>query len=235
MELAKAVYKGGGKDLAVNVGGLAGSKIGALAGGGLISKAGQLGGDWAGARIARRILNDTEAVVKARKIRNNPAFQAQPKNIQNQILRKRSIGYSRSINKNQSELGNDTLGWGIGNSAAESLQKAGSNIPLQGGGVAIATMPTTMRSIKLGQRVARSSRASGTGRLESAGIGFRKGLIRNNRRLGRNLAPRNVIRLGNQREDLARNRINAQLQQMPRLPVGTSFKNGKKLIKFNYN
>lgn len=233
-EVLKAIYKGGGKDLIVNTGGFAGSKIGAAIGGGITSKIGSLGGDWLGARITRRALNDTEAIIKANKIKSNPKFKQQSKNIQNNILRKRTIGYSKSINKKQSELANDTLGWGIGNASAETLQALGSKIPLQGGFTAMGTMNTTKKSINVGLRARRQALNRGSSNLEATGIGLRKGLLRNNRKLGQAIRPRNIINQGNIRENKMRNNINSHLQKLPNVPPNINLKQNKKLIHFNY-
>lgn len=226
--IAKGVYKGGGKDLAVNIGGAAGSAVGASGG-----KVGQLAGDWAGAAVTRKALDGTEALSKAARIRKNPAFQRQSPRVKAGIIAKRTKGYMKAGRKNfKKELKADTVGWGIGNSAAESLQSAGSKVPLQGGLIAMGTSGSAMKGLRVAKRVARNPN-SGRTQIERIGTGVRKGVLTTNRNIGRNLNPVRKIRKGFNREQRMRTSINNNLRQLPRVPAGVSFKRRTYLSTFS--
>jgi len=214
--MGHGAYVGGGKDLLVNTGGLVGSKLGSAGG-----KIPELAGDWAGAAAARKALDGTEAIVKARKIRANPTFLKQPKNVQAGILRKRTMGYARAGQKSfKKELASDTVGWGIGNSSADALTAAGVRIPFKGAAVAMGTAPSVIKGIKVGKRVARQT---GMPKIEAIGTGVRKGILSTNRSIGRSLNPAKTIKTGILREQRMTSSINKNLQKLPKLPAGTNF------------
>lgn len=226
-KIAKGVYKGGGKDLLVNTGGL----IGSIKGGAIGGKVGSLAGDWAGAATARKGLDDLEATRKAFKIRNNPNFKKQPLNIKAQILKKRATGYGKANKKGfNSELKQDTIGWGIGNSSADALSNV-SNLPLKGAAVAIGTTKPVYQGMRVAKRVARNTR--NMGRIEAAGTGVRKGIISTNRNLGKSLNPARKIKSGLNREQRMYTSVNNNLAKLPRVPAGVKFSNSYLLSDFN--
>jgi hypothetical protein len=157
LPVVKAGYQGGGKDLIVNTGGYGGSVIGANIG----ALPGALAGDYFGARIVRRGLEDLEAGYRGiKKARQSPDFISQ--SIPDKI---RTVGKAiqEARPKKTPELTEDTVGWAIGNSAANALQSAGSHVPLQGGLVAMATGPSTVRAVKVGRRVKDARKATVSG------------------------------------------------------------------------
>lgn len=201
--VAKGVYKGGGKDLAVNTGGLAGSLAGSAGG-----KLGSLAGDWGGAAIARKALDDTEAVVRASKITKSNRFKNLPANKKVELLRRKTV---KEAKKNapsfKKELKQDTIGWAIGNSSADTLSAAGSRVPLQGGMVAMGTVPSAFKGV----RVAARTKSSKLGALSAK------------RDLAKKLNLKRVVRKGWSREDIMRNSVNRELQKLPTLPQNVSF------------
>lgn len=220
--IGRGAYRGGGKDLLVNTGGLAGS----IAGGNVGGKLGSLGGDWLGAAAARKALDHTEAVVAASKIRNNPKFRQQPLAVRTKILAKRARGFARASDKRfGSELKQDTVGWGIGNASADALQAAGSHVPLQGGMTAMATVKPVMRGYGVSRRLAMRGlplrRSAGAGALVTA------------RGTARGLNPAPKIRRGWTRERRMYNSVNSELQRrLPSVPTGVNFKSSRRLVTF---
>lgn len=226
--VAAGVYDGGGKDLAVNLGGLAGSIAGAGPGG----KLGQLAGDWAGAAIARRSLDGAEAMHHAAKIRNNPAFQKKSIQEKADILARRASKHLKASGKKfkDSEIKSDTLGWAIGNGAAETLQQAGSGIPLQGGLVALATQDKIGHGLKVGARVANNPHVS-SNPLERMGTGLRMGLVASGRKL-RKIDPLALIRGTPGQENKLKAAINSRLQRLPKVPAKVGFSKKSYFLNF---
>jgi hypothetical protein len=201
-------YKGGGKDLLVNTGGLAGS----IVGGGINPVAGTLAGDYLGATAARRVLNSGEAAAQAASIRNNPNFQALQKKQQQDILKKRFKGYDQSINKaDKGEYTQDKIGFVVGNAAATTMQRMGSKVPLQGAAVALSTVP----GIYKGMNVAKQSMKEGNGFLNSA----RKGGIATMDDIQNKFS----IRKGLDREKRLTDSVNAELKKLPNLDPAQLF------------
>lgn len=212
--LAKGVYKGGGKDLAVNTGGLLGS-IGGKAGG----LTGQLAGDWGGAAITRKALDDTEALTRtikqAKKYNKNSHYQALPSVKKAEVLRRTLIKQANQTKTRfKEDIKNDTLGWAIGNASAETLKAAGSNVPLQGGTIALGTMPSIKRGIKVAKRTQN----------------IHKGNVAAVRDLNRRYNIKRKINEGFDRENKMRESINKQLQKLPTLPPHVNFKYFNTLI-----
>jgi len=124
-------YKDPIKDLVVNIGGMAGSSFGT-------DLPTQLAGDWAGAYLARRSIDDTAALVQGiHGSVTSPEWQAsnlfdKAKSIHDNVV-------DHVINNNIYNLGNDvyndTIGWGIGNGVAQATTFA--PIPLRGATVAL--------------------------------------------------------------------------------------------------
>lgn len=213
--IGKGVYKGGGKDLLVNTGGFAGSKIGASGG-----IAGSLAGDWAGAAGTRKVLDDVEATSKALRIRKNPAFQRQSPATKAKIIAKRARGYAKANTSGyKKELKADTVGWGIGNTAAETLNKVPgiSGIPLKGAAVAMPSVKPVMKGAAVANRVARTPSVS---KLRAA----RLGVTSVTRGIRRSINPISKIKSGLAREKKMYNSVNSQLQKLPKLPQGTNFR-----------
>lgn len=201
--VTKGAYKGGGKDLAVNMGGLTGSIAGSAGG-----KVGQLAGDWAGAATARKALDDTEALVRASKVTKSSHFKKLSAGKKAELVRRRAV---KEAKKNapgfKKELKQDSIGWAIGNSSADTLKSIGSNVPLQGGMVAIGSVP----SVYKGARVAARTRNA------------KLGAISAKRDLARKLNVKRAIKRGLGREERMRNSINKELQQLPNIPKNVSF------------
>lgn len=220
--ISKGVYKGGGKDLIVNTGGVAGSIAGANIGG----KLGSLGGDWLGAATTRKALDDTEALHKALKIRNNPAFKRLSAKNKLDIVRKRLIGFAKKNSKSfNEELKKDSIGWVIGNSSADTLRAVGSKIPLQGGAIAIGTVPSVHKGIKIGVKRGRKKGWK-------KGIDFGIGSVKRNLQKTYNI--KRQISKSLNREKRMVDSVNKELQKLPNLPSGTNFKrNYYFLVDFN--
>lgn len=203
--LVEGAYKGGGKDLLVNTGGVVGSAVGGSGG-----VAGSLVGDWIGARVARKALDDTEAVGKALKIRSNPNFQKLSPMQRANIVRRRAQGFARGNLKN--ELLEDTTGWGIGNGAAMGLSSLGVGVPLKGAAVAIGTSDNAVKGINAGRRYVRRT-GSVLGGVRASVVATGRGLRRKysvNRALGR--------------EQKMYDSVNDTLQRrLPQLPAGVDF------------
>lgn len=201
--VAKGVYKGGGKDLAVNTGGLAGSLAGSAGG-----KIGSLAGDWGGAALARKALDDTEALARTSKITKSPRFK-------NLNLRKKAVLLKRKIIKEtkrnapafKKELKSDTIGWAIGNSSADALKAVGSKVPFQGGMVALGTVPSVYKGAKVAVRTKNT----------------KLGLLSAKRDLAKKLNVKRAVKRGFSREDTMRNSVNKELQKLPTLPRNVSF------------
>lgn len=200
---AKGIYKGGGKDLAVNVGGLTGSIAGSAGG-----KVGQLAGDWGGAAVTRKALDDTEALVRASKITKNSKFKSLPPTKKAELLRRKVVKEAKSNASGfKKELKQDSIGWAIGNSSADALKTAGSSVPLQGGMVAIGTVPSVYKGAKVAVRTKSAT----------------KGLLSTKRDLTKKLSVKRAIKRGFGREDRMRTSINNELQKLPTLPKGVNF------------
>lgn len=201
--LAKGIYKGGGKDLAVNVGGAAGSIAGSAGG-----KVGQLAGDWGGAAVTRKALDDSEALIRASKITKSNRFKNQPLPTKAKLLVRRTL---KEAKKNapgyKKELKQDTTGWAIGNSSADALKSVGSSVPLQGGMVAMGSVPSVMKGTKVALRT------------KSA----KKGLLSTKRSLQKKLSVKRAIKKGLSREDKMYRSVNNELSKLPTLPSGLSF------------
>lgn len=203
--LSEGVYKAGGKDLLVNAGGFAGSVVGSPLG-----AVGALAGDWLGARGTRRILNNREIAKNAEKILTNLNFQRLSKEQQKEILRKRRLGFGKKYRGEQ--LLEDTVGWGIGNSAATGLSAAGVGVPFKGASVAIPTTADVAKGIRTGSRFARRTGDKMRG---VAAIGVSS---------VRKLRRRYSIRRGLSREQQAYETIKNTLQRrLPVLPEGLDF------------
>jgi hypothetical protein len=200
--VATGVYKGGGKDVLIGTGGFVGS--GLVPGG----PVGALAGDYIGARIVRKGLEDIEALAKARRIRSNVNFQNLSKQQQRAIIAKRMRGYARGNINN--ELLEDTVGWGIGNGSASALSAAGVGIPLKGAAVAMGTMKDTTRGIRVGRRFARLRNSSP---VDASAIATGRGLRR-----------RYSVRRGNTREANMYDKVNQELERrLPYVPPGVDF------------
>ena len=201
--VAKGFYKGGGKDLAVNTGGLAGSLVGSAGG-----KLGSLAGDWGGAAVARKALDDTEAVARASKMVKSNHFKNLPANKKVELLRRKTVKEARKNAPSfKKELKQDTIGWAIGNSSADSLKAAGSRVPLQGGIVAIGTVPSAFK----GARVAVKTKNAKLGALSAK------------RDLAKKLNLKKAVKKAWGREDVMRSSINKELQKLPSLPQNVNF------------
>ena len=208
-KVGQGVYKGGGKDLAVNTGGFLGSKLGSVGG-----IPGQLAGDYVGARVTRRVLDEGETLQKAMKITNNPKFRSLPPRQKLQIIRKRVQGFRNS--RKDDELFNDTAGWAIGNGSAIGLQKVGSQLPLQGGGVAIASLPSVRQGFNVARRI--------FNRGHNVGNAVKTGAVSTGRNLKKRLNPRRIVRRGLSREERMRKAINENLSYLPTIPNSIDFK-----------
>lgn len=203
--LAEGFYRGGGKDMLVNVGGVVGSSVGGQAG-----VTGALAGDWLGARVARKALDDGEAFGKALKIRTNPNFQKLPFQQKADIVRRRAQGFARGNIKN--ELLEDTTGWGIGNGAALGLSATGMNVPLQGAAVAMGTSNDVVRGIRSGNRFARRT-GSALGGVRASAASTARGLRR-----------RYSVSRGLAKEQRMYDSVNNSLRnRLPQLPPGLDF------------
>lgn len=201
--LAKGVYKGGGKDLAVNMGGLSGSIAGSVGG-----KVGQLAGDWGGAAITRKALDDTEALIRATKITKSNKFKNQSLPTKAKLLVRKTLKEAKkNAPRFKKELKQDTVGWAIGNSSADILKSAGSSVPLQGGIVAIGSVPSVMKGTKVALRT------------KSA----KKGLLSTKRSLQKKLSIKRSIKRGLGREDKMYSSVNKELSKLPSLPSGLNF------------
>jgi hypothetical protein len=227
--IASGVYKGGGKDMLVNTGGLIGSIKGAAIGG----KIGSLAGDWAGAATARKGLDDLEATRNAFKIRNNPNFQKQPLNVKARILSKRASGYAKANKKGfNSELKQDTIGWGIGNSSADVLATTAPSIPFKGAAVAMGTTKPVYKGFRVAKKIATTNTPK-IGRVKALGTGITKGVTSTGRTLRRNLNPARAVKTGLNREKTMYNSVNNSLSKLPRVPAGVSFSSSYLLCDFN--
>ncbi len=207
--IGRGAYEAGGKDAVVNIGGLAGSKVGAVAG-----LPGELAGDYFGARAMRKALDTGEARMKAGKIKKNPRFQALDKKTQSDILKKRQKGFRKKI---KDDLAGDAVGWGIGNTAALGLQGAGSRVPLQGGLVAMTTVSPTIQGYKIGRR---------TGSI-------RKGLEGTRRNIARPFDIGRRLRKARRKERRMIGGIDRRLAGLPSTPEGLTFNNTQPIVMFS--
>jgi hypothetical protein len=213
----------------VNTGGLIGSIKGAAIGG----KIGSLAGDWAGAATARKGLDDLEATRNAFKIRNNPNFQKQPLNVKARILSKRASGYAKANKKGfNSELKQDTIGWGIGNSSADVLATTAPSIPFKGAAVAMGTTKPVYKGFRVAKKIATTNTPK-IGRVKALGTGITKGVTSTGRTLRRNLNPARAVKTGLNREKTMYNSVNNSLSKLPRVPAGVSFSSSYLLCDFN--
>lgn len=219
-KVVKGGYKGGGKDLIVNTGGAIGSGIGASAGGTI----GRLGGDYLGAGIARRAIDDIEILGSAlREVRNTTYKQSWWR--KGKLVQRRSKELAKRKRKESlPEYHKDAIGWGIGNASAESLQKAGSHIPLQGGIVAMNTVDPVYHGIKVGKRLFRQNKDQDI---------VRKATVSAGRRIRKQKALKKRIAKGNEREKIMYDSINNELKYLPTLPKEINFKRKTKLVNFN--
>jgi hypothetical protein len=212
--LAEGFYKGGGKDLMVNTGGLVGSVAGGSGG-----VPGTLAGDWLGARMARKGLDDIEALGKAMKIRNNPNFQRLPLRQRLSIVQRRAKGFAKGNHTN--ELLPDTVGWGIGNGSAMGLSAIGVGVPLKGAAVAMGTADDAVGAIRTGSRFQRrfqnplrSTQATGVSAV-------------------RRLKRKYNVRRGLNRERVMVDSVNDSLsRRLPDIPPGIDFSSRLFLIDF---
>ena len=211
IKASKGAYKGGGKDLMVNTGGAVGSVIGA-ANAGVVGK---LGGDYVGAGIARRALDDIEAVGGAigdlKKEWRKMSWYRKGKLVQRRSMERAKLKRKNAI----PEYKKDAIGWGIGNSSAEALQSAGSHIPLQGGIVAMNTVEPIYKGLKVAKRLSKSN---------STKDSLRKGMVVTGRNLRKTTSVKRRIKKGNAREKVMYDSVNKELQTLPTLPKGTNFK-----------
>ena len=177
------------KDLAVNIGGFAGSV--ALGSMGLPSR---LVGDFGGAFITRRAIDDiqtTREVFKELKGLNSWREQ----NLLGKTTSLVNTTGQRIIDKyNQvpMPLLDDTVGWAVGNTVAESLPLP---LPLKGAGVALAYAPTLTNGVR--------ELMSGTP-LNQVAFNTRKALKERTNQ---------VFKQGSTRELAARQKFNNQLEQ----------------------
>jgi hypothetical protein len=230
-KLFNAVYKGGGKDLAVNVGGLGGSIGGRLLGGavGPIASVSGLAGDLVGAAAARRALNDTEALAGAYSgVASKRRFQELTAAKKAELVRRRAAKAAKQTNAGMSmsgELGDDVIGWGIGNGAAIAGQLAGVGIPLQGAAVAMPGVP----AMRAGYRRVREVASSPNFKPLAA---IKEGAIEGAKTFEDRANPRKIMgRSRAKRRDIREN-INTQLQELPDIPEGVVFNTGARYVHF---
>ena len=130
------------KDLAVNIGGFAGSM--ALGSMGLPA---QLAGDFGGAFITRRAIDDIQTTREVfKELKGMDSWRK--RNLLDKATSLVNTTSQRIIDKyNQAPMPllDDTVGWAVGNSVAESLPLP---IPLKGAGVALAYAPTLTNGVR---------------------------------------------------------------------------------------
>lgn len=130
------------KDLAVNIGGFAGSM--ALGSMGLPA---QLAGDFGGAFITRRAIDDIQTTREVfKELKGMDSWRKQ--SLLSKTTSLVNTTGQRIIDKyNQTPMPllDDTVGWAVGNSVAESLPLP---VPLKGAGVALAYAPTLADGVR---------------------------------------------------------------------------------------
>lgn len=130
------------KDLAVNIGGFAGSM--ALGSMGLPA---QLAGDFGGAFITRRAIDDIQTTREVfKELKGMDSWRKQ--SLLSKTTSLVNTTGQRIIDKyNQTPMPllDDTVGWAVGNSVAESLPLP---VPLKGAGVALAYAPTLTDGVR---------------------------------------------------------------------------------------
>lgn len=218
IKASKGAYKGGGKDLVINTVGAGASALG----GSTAGVVGKLGGDYIGARVARRALDDAESVVSAIKQVSKEKGLKLSWLRDGKVVHRRAVAIAKMKRRlNTPEYHKDAIGWGIGNASAEGLQKAGSHIPLQGGIVAMNSVDAAYKGIKVGKRISKRNTPKQTAY---------KATIVTSRRLKKNLNINRKIRKGVEREKVMYDSINKELQTLPDLPKGINFKRNIKLL-----
>ena len=181
---------------------MVGGAIGQSAGG----KLGSVAGDWLGAGATRKGIQTAEATHKAMKVSSNPKYQQLPLHKKVELVKRRT---KRFISQGKKEftrgLKTDTVGWGIGNAASDSLQQAGVGGLSQAAGaigVANATTNQAAKGIRVGKRVARQ---------KGIGAGIRQGLTSTGRQLRRDYSPKGNIKKSFTRERKMYGAVNNEL------------------------
>lgn len=197
-EIAKAVGRGvksgvvslaKQKDLIVNTGGAIGSGIGGSMGG----LPGKLAGDNLGAMVTRRAYDDIAAVGKGVRAAKQAAGNRVAK-IKAGVKATLQEGRKNFAGKKKDYF-DDQVGWAIGNTVAEASP---FRIPLQGGAVAIRTVPSVSKGII---KIAKGAPIKQT--IKETGQEI----------LDKNNVPK-MIKRGNARERLVRRKINRKLGEL---------------------
>lgn len=177
------------KDLAVNIGGFAGSM--ALGSMGLPA---QLAGDFGGAFITRRAIDDIQTTREVfKELKGMDSWRK--RNLLDKATSLVNTTSQRIIDKyNQTPMPllDDTVGWAVGNSVAELLPLP---VPLKGAGVALAYAPTLTNGVR--------ELMSGTP-LNQVASNTKKALDKRTKEL---------FKPGSTRELAARQKFNSQLEQ----------------------
>lgn len=196
------------KDMAVNVGGLAGSVVGGSAGG----TVGALAGDLAGAGLARKGIDDAAATLKAIKETKGKGVQRVK-----DVLSKAKENVKAAKGTNIPEYQKDVIGWGVGNTAAAAIPVG---IPFKGAAVAIPTVTPIHEGFKRGSQLLKQ----GATPKEALKGGVAK---------TKHLLKRGIIGSGNIKEKWVRRKINRNLKQtLPDIPPNLVFRSPASLTLF---
>lgn len=217
-KVMQGIYEGGGRDLTVNIGGTAGSILGAKT----LGFPGKLAGDWLGAAVTRKSLDDIENIAYATKVSKSQKFQKLSPFGKARLLNRRlSRRLNRTLPSVKEEYQKDTIGWAIGNAAAETFDATGTHIvPLQGGLVAATTVPSVLKGIKSGIQVAKQ---------QGVLPGVKEGINRTGMEIKTDLADK-LAKASQATKGVVKG-INDRLNQLPTLPPDVDF---SKTPKFYY-
>lgn len=162
--LVKSGNKEQFKDLAVNTSGFIGSKVGGIAGaattGGVAKLPGQLAGDYAGAAIARKAINDTSALKSALlKLHGDEAFKSASRLQKAKMIHKESLFAMKQRAEYIADKATEDIGgWAIGNAVAETVP---IKLPFKG---AIVAMPNVGHVVDARKRLIAGENALKVGR-----------------------------------------------------------------------